>query len=40
MRNVPYYALGAALVSLAGAGLYIIIPVLPAIIAWEWGCHL
>lgn len=39
MRNAPYYTLGAGLVALAGVGLYIIMPVLPAIIAWEWGCH-
>ncbi|MDF3842702.1 hypothetical protein P3W55_13380 [Pseudomonas citronellolis] len=40
MRNALHYAIGAALVSLAGAGLYILAPVLPALIAWEWGCHL
>ncbi|MEL7941012.1 hypothetical protein [Pseudomonas delhiensis] len=40
MRKPLHYALGAALFALAGIGLYIIMPVLPALIAWEWGCHL
>lgn len=40
MRKPLHYALGAALLALAGAGLYILAPVLPALIAWEWGCHL
>lgn len=40
MHKALHYAVGAGLVALAGAGLYIIMPVLPAIIAWEWGCHL
>ncbi|MED5608524.1 hypothetical protein VV867_12585 [Pseudomonas sp. JH-2] len=40
MRNALHYTIGAALFALAGAGLYILAPVLPALIAWEWGCHL
>lgn len=31
---------GAIALGLAGIGLYIILPVLPALIAFEWGCHL
>ncbi|CDF82619.1 hypothetical membrane protein [Pseudomonas knackmussii B13] len=40
MRNALLYAGSAIALVFAVIGFCIIVPVIPAFMYWEWGCHL
>lgn len=37
---MPRTLLRLALIALTGAGLYFVLPIVPALVAMEWGCRL